>query len=59
MEMKNKGMPERDGKGKRSREMWRVRVDQQMEMKNKGMPERDGKGKRSREMWRVRVDHGK
>jgi hypothetical protein len=27
MEMKNKGVPERDGKGKRSREMWRVRVD--------------------------------
>jgi hypothetical protein len=27
MEMKNKGAPERDGKGKRSREMWRVRVD--------------------------------
>jgi hypothetical protein len=27
MEMKNKGVPERDGKGKRSRETWRVRVD--------------------------------
>jgi hypothetical protein len=27
MEMKNKGAPEWDGKGKWSREMWRVRVD--------------------------------
>jgi hypothetical protein len=27
MEMKNKGAPERDGKGKWSREMWRVRVN--------------------------------
>jgi hypothetical protein len=27
VEMKNKGAPERDGKGKRSRETWRVRVD--------------------------------
>jgi hypothetical protein len=27
MEMKNKGTPEWDGKGKWSREMWRVRVD--------------------------------
>jgi hypothetical protein len=26
MEMKNKGAPEQDGKGKRSREKWRVRV---------------------------------
>jgi hypothetical protein len=27
MEMKNKGVPEQDGKGKWSRETWRVRVD--------------------------------
>jgi hypothetical protein len=27
MEMKNKGAPEWDGKGKQSRETWRVRVD--------------------------------
>jgi hypothetical protein len=27
MEMKNKGTPEQDGKGKWSRETWRVRVD--------------------------------
>jgi hypothetical protein len=27
MEMKNEGVPERDGKGKRSREKWRVRFD--------------------------------
>jgi hypothetical protein len=27
IEMKNKGVPERDGKGKRSRETWRVRVN--------------------------------
>jgi hypothetical protein len=27
MEMKNKGMPEQDGKGKWSRETWRVRVN--------------------------------
>jgi hypothetical protein len=27
MEMKNKGMPEQDGKGKQSRETWRVRIN--------------------------------